>query len=135
MREHGPSVAHYMTHIPRTVERDASVGRAHSLMRELEIHHLPVTDQGKLVGEVSMRDLLVIEGLDGVDATRVPVEEAMIESPYTVLPEAPIDEVAAHMAAKRIGSAIVMGHEGNIEGIFTTTDALIALLHIWKRAP
>jgi len=104
-------------------------------MRELEIHHLPVTDQGELVGEVSMRDLLVIEGLDGVDATRVPVEEAMIEDPYTVAPETPIDEVAAHMAARRIGSAIVTDGEGVIEGIFTTTDALIVLLHLWKNAP
>ncbi len=135
MREHGPSVAHYMTRIPRTVERADSVGRAHALMRELEIHHLPVTDQGKLVGEVSMRDLLVIEGLDGVDATRVPVEEAMIAEPYTVASETPIDEVAAHMAARRIGSAIVTDGDGVIEGIFTTTDALIALLHIWKNTP
>ncbi len=134
MRDHGPSVAHYMTRVPRTVERDASIGSAHALMRELEIHHLPVTDQGKLVGEVSMRDLLVIEGLDGVDSSRVAVEEAMIEDPYTVDAETPIDEVAAHMAAKRIGSAIVMGGEGGIQGIFTTTDALIALLHIWKRS-
>lgn len=129
-----PVVDHYMTRIPYTVGASDSLADAHKMMRKHKIHHLPVTDSGELVGIVSMRDLYIVESLPDVDASKVPVEDAMSRKPYTAEHDEPIDKVAAHMAAFKIGSAVVI-QNGEIAGIFTTHDALVALVHLWKRSP
>ncbi len=101
------------------------------MMRKHQIRHLPVTQGGKLAGLVSQRDLHLIETLKDVNPKEVPVEEAMTRDVYIVSPTEPLMKVAAKMAHDRIGSAMVVGDQG-IEGIFTTTDALVALFHVWK---
>ena len=60
-----------MTVDPVTVDPKASIGEAWDLMRELEIRHVPVVQDGALVGMLSDRDLgtldigrmLALEGL------------------------------------------------------------------------
>jgi acetoin utilization protein AcuB len=121
-----PSVAEYMTARPHTIGRDQTLERAHAVMREYGIRHLPVLDGGKVVGLVSSRDLHLIETLRDVDPATVFVEEAMAQDPYTVAPETPLAEVVATMAKRQFGSVIVTDGRGAI-GIFTTMDALRAL--------
>ncbi len=129
-----PSVSSYMSRMPWTMDSEECLAAAHKLMRKHQIRHLPVTSGGKLVGVLSLRDLHLIETLEDVDQNEVRIHEAMTGEPYTVSPDDPIDEVAAMMAHNKWGSAVVMdGPE--IQGIFTTIDALIALLHVWKPVP
>ena len=129
-----PRVSSFMSRMPRTIESSESLTAAHKVMREYQVRHLPVTRTGELVGVLSLRDLHLIETLADVDQDEVTVEEAMTRDPYTVAPDEPIDRVAAVLAHNKWGSAVVV--EGsNIQGIFTTIDALVALLHVWKRAP
>lgn len=120
-----------MTRVPSSIPKDSTLVEAHELMRKHKIRHLPVTDGGKLAGIVSQRDLHLVETLRDVDPEEVPVEDAMTRDVYVVAPSEPLMKVAAKMAHDRIGSAIIVGDRG-VEGIFTTTDALIALFHIWK---
>jgi len=47
-----------MTRAPHTVEANRSVGAVMGLMREFGISHVPVMDKGKLVGLVSIQDIL-----------------------------------------------------------------------------
>ena len=95
-------------------------------MRERGVRHLPVIDDGKVIGVVSQRDLYLLETLRGVDAARELVEEAMSSEPFVVDPDAALEDVAEAMAFHKHGSALVV--EGSaIVGIFTTTDALRAL--------
>jgi len=122
-----PRVKRFMSVRPTVVTSGRTLVEAHQVMREKGVRHLPVVDEGKLVGVVSQRDLYLLETLRGVDAARELVEEAMSEEPYTVPPEAPLDEVAEEMATRRRGSAIVV-EEGAVIGIFTSTDALKALV-------
>ena len=127
-----PSVSHYMTAQPWTVDCKASVREAHELMLEHGIRHLPVVDNGELVGIVSERDLHVIESLaDALIA--VPVERVMHEHPFVVTSDTALDEVALIMANGKYGSAIILGHDG-IEGIFTTVDACRALSDVLVRS-
>jgi acetoin utilization protein AcuB len=109
-----------------------TLAEAHQAMRERGVRHLPVIDDGKLVGVVSQRDLYLLETLKGVDAARELVEEAMTSEPFVVGPDAPLDEVAEQMAQRRHGSALVL--EGDtLVGIFTTTDALKALVAVLRK--
>ena len=47
-----PAISHYMTKQPWTISRKATLAEAHQMMREHEIRHLPVLDNGELVGVV-----------------------------------------------------------------------------------
>ena len=47
-----------MTRAPHTLESNRSVGAVLGLMREYGISHVPVMEGGKLVGMVSIEDIL-----------------------------------------------------------------------------
>jgi acetoin utilization protein AcuB len=129
-----PTVMQYMTRYPLTIGKDATMSQAHDLMRKHLLRHLPVLDGGKLVGIVSERDLHLIETLPDSDPDEVSVEEAMTIDVFTVLVDAPIDEVVESMAERKLGSAIVVNRRGGLEGIFTSVDALQALATLLRRA-
>ncbi len=119
-------ITDYMTKSPHTIGQEQSLEKAHLLMREYSIQHLPVLHGGKLVGTVSLRDLDLTEGFDGVNPSDVRVEEAMSLEPHFVSPEASLKEVVSHLVDKGYGSAIVM--QGNeVIGVFTAIDAMRAL--------
>jgi acetoin utilization protein AcuB len=116
----------HMTAHPHTVGQEQMMAFAHALMRKHAIRHLPVLHAGKVVGMVSTRDLHLVETLPDVDPEHTSVEEAMSTDVYIVAPEALLTEVAEVMAARKLGSAVVIDH-GGVVGVFTTTDALHAL--------
>lgn len=105
------------------------LSEAHELMRALRIHHLPVLAGDKLVGIVSQRDLLLIESLPGVNPAEVPVEDAMTRDVFVVDSATPLAKVAAEMADRRRGSAVVM-HGDRVVGVFTVTDACRVLARL-----
>jgi acetoin utilization protein AcuB len=96
---------------------------AHELMRTHDIRHLPVLHGGKLTGLLSIRDLHLVETLPGVDPEVVRVEEAMSQDVYAVPPKTPLKTVVSEMAARKLGSAVVVDGR-NVVGVFTTIDAL-----------
>jgi acetoin utilization protein AcuB len=125
-RVRGLAISHYMTPAPHTVAIDRTLADAHSLMRHYRIRHLPVIDRGKLVGIVSERDLHLLETLKDVNPSQVTVEEAMSQDVFVTEPGTSLAGVAAIMASRKLGSAVVV-HQGRVLGIFSTVDALRAL--------
>lgn len=126
------TVQRYMTVNPKVISSDRTLAEAHAIMREHGIRHLPVVDEGKLVGILSQRDLYFLETLRGVDVASERVEEAMTADPYATTPDTPLDEVARMMAAHKYGSAVVV-QGGAVVGLFTTVDALRALSSVLRR--
>jgi len=120
------TIRRFMTVGPHSISSRHTLAEAHQTMRERGVRHLPVIDDGKVIGVVSQRDLYLLETLRGVDAARELVEEAMSSEPFVVDPDVSLEDVAEAMAFHKHGSALVV--EGSaIVGIFTTTDALRAL--------
>jgi acetoin utilization protein AcuB len=126
-------VDRYMTASVHTIAVTRTLEEAHQMMRSLLVRHLPVMKGGKLVGIVSQRDLSLIETLPGVDPKAVTVDDAMSEEIYSVNAGTPVADVARVMAARKLGSAVVMD-QGALVGIFTATDALHALEHLLSSA-
>jgi acetoin utilization protein AcuB len=124
-----PVVRKFMTTTPFTVEPGAVLSAAHSLMKEKHIRHLPVCEGTKVVGMLSDGDLYRAESITGVDASKVTISDIMTPKPYTVSPDAPIDEVVQEMAGKKFGSAVVVDN-GKVVGMFTATDALSAFAEL-----
>jgi CBS domain-containing protein len=53
----GDSLEHWMTRRPRTVAPDSELDEALRIMVEGHFRHLPVMEEGRLVGMLSMRDV------------------------------------------------------------------------------
>lgn len=126
------TIHRFMTTTPHTITTRQTLAEAHQAMRERGIRHLPVVEDGKLVGVVSQRDLYLLETLRGVDVGRELVEEAMSDEPFVVGPDTPLEEVAEAMANRKHGSALVVDRT-TVVGIFTSTDALRALVSLLRR--
>ncbi len=124
-----PTIQKFMTTAPHSIGVEQPLSRAHAVMRDLRIRHLPVLSGGRLMGVLSDRDLHLIETIVGVDPKAVSVGEAMSAVVYAVPPNAPLDEVALEMAEHRYGCVVVMDHE-TVVGIFTTVDLARALAEL-----
>lgn len=121
-----------MSPAPLTIGLDQPLSRAHKLMRERRIRHLPVLEGGKLIGMLSQSDLYLVESLPEVDPTQVSVEEGMSREVYAVAPETPLRDVARVMAERKLGSAVVMRGE-HVLGVFTAVDLARALASLLER--
>ncbi len=124
---HG-SVRNWMTREPTTVPEDCPVRLALGRMKRAEIRHLLVLDGDRLSGIVSNRDVrrLALED-PGPSLLSAPVSAIMTEDPVTVAPETAVTVAARLLLELRIG-ALPVRDGGEIVGIFTTADALEALL-------
>ena len=127
------TIRRFMTPTPHTISTRQTLAEAHQAMRERGVRHLPVVEEGKLVGVVSQRDLYLLETLRGVDVSRELVEEAMSDEPFVVAPDTSLEEVAETMANRKHGSALVV-ESSTVVGIFTSTDALRALVTLLRMA-
>jgi acetoin utilization protein AcuB len=131
--EHMPTVKLAMTPFPYCVDVGASLADAREMMVEHDIHHLPVTDDGALVGVISGREVALGTAIASVrDPSHEPrVREACVLHAYVVEDDAPLEGVVAHMAEHRLGSALVT-RKGKLVGVFTVTDAC-RVLAAWLR--
>lgn len=113
---------------PITIEATDDLDRALELMQEHGIRHLPVMENKKIVGVISERDVFTNFGKDW--GKMLKVEDIMNTSMLSVYVNDNLGEVAYQLSSQKKGSAIVLDTEGNLYGIFTTTDALNALVEI-----
>jgi acetoin utilization protein AcuB len=126
-----PTIQKYMSAAPHSIGNDQTIATAALMMNDHRVRHLPVLHGGRLLGILTDRDIKLIETFRDVDPTKIRVEEAMTEQPYSVSPEAPLDEVVETMAANKYGSAVVMQNQ-KVVGIFTTVDACEALAQLLR---
>lgn len=93
------------------------------------VRHLPIMRNDQVVGLVSERDLKVVQGLEIREKSLVQARHIMARDPVMVDASSSLDEVAFEMSNRKIGSVIVT-EGGRFMGIFTSTDALNALIEV-----
>lgn len=120
-----PQIKTFMTQVPYTIEKDASLTEAAKMMQEHGIRHLPVVLNGKIEGIVSSTDINLIKGLVGVDMNKLKVKDCYTTNPYKVSPDTLLDVVMDEMAEKKYGCVLVDDNK-HLVGIFTWIDALRA---------
>lgn len=126
-----PVIQKYMTITPHSIGAEQALQTAIELMKRHEIRHLPVLKGGSLIGILSDRDIKFALSIQGLDPEKTRVEDVATEEVYITEPNAPITEVVNRMAAKRIGSAVVVQNH-KLVGIFTSTDAMRVLGEIFE---
>jgi len=76
-------------------------------------------------GKATSLDQWELHGL--LDKTKV--KAAMNAEPYTVHPETPLAEAAQLLHDKKLNGVLVVDEHAELAGIFTSTNALEALIH------
>jgi len=113
-------VSQYMTRPVVTISPDTEFHRAFDLMRSRRIHHLPVVEDGVVVGIVAERDLLLAAANYG--SAELPVGEIMHSPPVCVSANAQLKEAARLLVVEHIGSLPVLDARKALVGIITETD-------------
>ncbi len=127
-----------MTRQVLTVTPTTSIGDAIRVARNNHIRHLPVVEDGKLVGIVSERDLRLAAPpvwSEERDALRAALEtkhvsECMTRHVIKASPSTPVEEAARLLYENRIGALPVIDGE-ELVGILTETDLLRALVELF----
>jgi CBS domain-containing protein len=126
------TVRDLMTRNPTTLDRNETLDLAESIMNLGRIRHMPVVDDGRVVGIVSQRDMFRSALITSLGFGRkttsaliktIKIKEIMTEKVVTISPDASIKEAARQMMEKKIGCLPVL--EGDrLVGIVTETDML-----------
>ena len=116
-----------------------SVRTAWGLLREHQIRHLPVVENGQLVGIVTDRDIRLVfpsaitagqSKQDPHDALeKVSVQEIMARQVVTVTSDTSVADAARLLVERRIGGLPVVQGE-RLVGIITKDDILMAFVEV-----
>ncbi len=133
-----------MTPDPITVAPVDNLKKVQLLFDEHKIHHLPVIDEGKVVGIVSKSDLFLFrrgKGLSYLEGQQedfrlvnTKVEEIMILGLAKLNPTEGI-EIAVEIFEENILHAILVVEGEHLRGIVTPFDLIHALLEDNKNLP
>ena len=126
------TVRDIMTRDPIILGRNDTLDLAEDIMNLGRIRHMPVVDEGNIVGIVSQRDLFrsaLVTALGFGRKTQtaviktIKIKEIMTEHVITISPDASVKEAARVMIDKKIGCLPVVDGE-NLVGLLTETDIL-----------
>lgn len=107
-----------------TLDKSQSGAQALELMTQRQVHHLPITDEGRLVGLTSDRDLLANK-----DSLDLPVTHTMARKLLTGGVDSPLWLVAKIMTERHINCVPIIDSERSLEGILTSLDLLGCMTH------
>lgn len=108
-----------------TVRPDDDLTRAAHLLTWQAIRHLPVVDEGRVVGVLTERD--IVKHQDAV-ARGDAVRTVMSTPPQVIRPDEDVSAASARMSEDRIGCLPVVDEGGVLIGILATADLLAANL-------
>jgi acetoin utilization protein AcuB len=126
-----------MTKNPFTVDGETLVMEAQKIMKENNIRRLPVVDRGKLVGIVTLHDLLEASPSPATSLSvyelnfllsKMKVKEVMKKNPISLPPDTPFEEALRLGQERKIGSFPVVD-KGKLVGIATESDIVRVLIH------
>ena len=115
------SVRDAMTGDPRSSGQSASVVEAARLMREGDIGSLPITDDEKLVGMITDRDITTRVVAEGSDPKVTSVSDVYSRDLISVEPDEGIEEALRLMAHHQVRRLPVV-ENGRLVGIVAQAD-------------
>ena len=115
------SVRDTMTQNPSTIGASASVVEAARLMREEHIGSLPITDNERLVGMLTDRDITTRVVAEAADPKTTPVGKVYSGDLISVEPDKDLDEALQLMARHQVRRLPVV-ENGRLVGIVAQAD-------------
>lgn len=126
-------VSRVMTPKPYTITSDHTMRDVKSMMRQHRFSGIPVVDDGKLVGIISVEDL--IRAFEG-QTLDVPVSQFMTPAAklITGLTEEPVFEALKRLEQTLVGRLLILDEDHNLAGMLTKGDIMAGLLHALEEA-
>jgi CBS domain-containing protein len=113
-----------MTTEPKAIDASEAIVDAARAMRDEDVGSLPVTDQGRLIGVITDRDI-VVRVVAEARADSASVADALSRNPVTVEPDEDLDEALRLMARHQVRRLPVV--EGDrLVGIVAQADVALA---------
>jgi acetoin utilization protein AcuB len=116
-----------------SVDIDERLPEIKKILETHAFHHLPVIENGKLVGIISDRDLLriispfidrVSEQPRDLDTLNRAAHQVMTRQPISVKAETPIEEILAWFKRVDISCLPVIDNEGQVIGMISWRDLI-----------
>ena len=129
------TAADAMTEPAVSVRPTDSLLDAAKLMVDHQVRHLPVVENGAVVGMLSDRDIRTVAGdpvryvesREGDGAHMLNVRDAMAPMVLTIRENRPLRDVANELADEKVGALPIVDADGKLIGILSYVDALRAL--------
>ncbi len=109
-------VSDVMTREPETLPPTATCGEAATLMKQEDCGSIPIVDDGRLIGIVTDRDIVIRAVAAGKDPKTTPVSAVMSADPITMSPDGETEDASRIMAERQIRRIPVV-RDGRLEGI------------------
>ena len=116
------SIREIMTSNPSTVEADKTVVDAARIMKQEDAGVVPVTENGRLTGMVTDRDIAIRVVAEGRDPQSTSVREVASKDLVTVDPEQDLDEALRLMAKHQVRRLPVVEEDGRLVGVVAQAD-------------
>jgi acetoin utilization protein AcuB len=110
-----------------TIRKQASVSDAINLMKKRSIRHLPVVEEGVLVGWITEGDIRQAYLASLIE--QVSIGDIMITDPLTISSEANLEEAAEILYRHGIGGLPVVDN-GTLVGVITVADIMAAFIEV-----
>jgi len=115
-----------MTSNVQTATRDTTLQAAAIMMRDGDMGSIPVVEDGKLVGIVTDRDIVVRSIADGKNADS-PVGDSMTTEIFGVSPDDFVFEAIRLMGDKQVRRVPVVDQAGALAGIIAMADIALEM--------
>ena len=121
-----------------TIQPSATLAEARTLMHDNRIHHLPVTEDGALVGLITLTNVLAAtdsflrDERNRIHANEIIVSDVMVEDVATVDVHGSLRQAALFLEKHQIGCLPVM-NERQLVGIITETDFVAVAINLLEQ--
>ena len=121
-----------------TVPPSATLAEARTLMHDRRIHHIPVLDDERLIGLVTLTNVLAAtdsflrDPKNRIHANEILVKDAMVREVATVEINASLRHAALFIEKHKIGCLPVMDKE-KLVGIITDTDFVAVAINLLEQ--
>ena len=135
-------VKNWMTREVITLAPDTTLPEAHRLMSDYQIRRIPVVNEGRLVGIVTLGDVREAEPSDATSLsiwemnyllTQLKVAAVMTQNPITISPFATISEAAWAMLEYKVSGLPVVDENEKVVGIITESDIFRLVVQEWDK--
>lgn len=120
-----PKCSEVMTREPVCCEQGDSITQVATLMKSEDVGAIPVVDSrpdGRLVGIVTDRDLVINVLAGGTPVDRATVREAMTANPACCREEDDVEKAVELMADRQVRRMPIVDEAGRLRGIIAQAD-------------
>ncbi len=123
------------------VSPNTTLPATHHLMSEYDVRRLPVTDQGQLVGIITLGDVREAEPSDATSLSeweanylldKLKVSRVMATKPITISPNDTLADAANQMLKHKVSGLPVINDDNQVVGIITESDIFRLVVQTWR---